>query len=283
MFVRNVVTLIAATVLVIGAICNDARAQTSSNASTDASAKALEVLDQGFKCPRVARKSKTGGYIHTRVTTSSTRAQIKITEETDFFSEQMSNGHLLVERWTEVEEYSARWADIDDVADYRTVKNVFFSCRDGKECITASDLIASDESTSSATGRLPSRAGQRYKNSEARMAFEVCDADTATNIRTAAEFLIKLSGGNVGQLYKVRKDVATGVLNMRTEPNASSPLVVAVPADTANVRVNRCRSYPGSNAPWCEAEWQGNKGWISGCCMVNAKTGKPAREKAAED
>ncbi|NVO14658.1 MAG: caspase family protein [Rhodoplanes sp.] len=67
------------------------------------------------------------------------------------------------------------------------------------------------------------------------------------------------------RMFRVLESVSEGILNMRTGPGAGNPVVVAIPAGTADLAVGRCRrAEDGSTTPWCEVQWRGSAGWVSG-------------------
>lgn len=67
--------------------------------------------------------------------------------------------------------------------------------------------------------------------------------------------------------YRVQPTVSQGILNMRTGPAANTPLVASIPAG-AELQVGRCVApQDNSRFPWCEAQWQGHRGFVSRCCI----------------
>lgn len=67
------------------------------------------------------------------------------------------------------------------------------------------------------------------------------------------------------KLFRVVDTVSEGILNMRTAPGTGNPVVIAIPAGTSGLTVGRCRrADDGGTSPWCEVQWRGYSGWVSG-------------------
>jgi uncharacterized protein YraI len=78
--------------------------------------------------------------------------------------------------------------------------------------------------------------------------------------------------------FRVLADVSQGILNVRDGPGVRHNLVVSIPAGSSDVTVGRCRMPDdGGRTAWCEVEWRNKAGWASACCMVDVRTGAPAR------
>ena len=80
-----------------------------------------------------------------------------------------------------------------------------------------------------------------------------------------------------GRLVRVQHNVSQGILNMRTGPAANSRVVVAIPAGS-ELRVGACQApQDNSRYPWCEAQWQGHRGFVSSCCFDDVAAAAPRR------
>jgi uncharacterized protein YraI len=72
--------------------------------------------------------------------------------------------------------------------------------------------------------------------------------------------------------FRVVDNVSEGILNMRTAPGVNNPVVVAIPAGTSGLAVGSCRrADDGSISPWCEVQWRGYSGWVSGRFIVETQ------------
>jgi hypothetical protein len=65
-------------------------------------------------------------------------------------------------------------------------------------------------------------------------------------------------------------------LDLRTGPGTEYRSILPIPPDTTGVIVDDCKEVSGYRHPWCEATWQGKRGWASACCLINEKTGRRA-------
>lgn len=64
----------------------------------------------------------------------------------------------------------------------------------------------------------------------------------------------------------------TGALNLRAGPGMEHPVIVLIPAGSAGINVFSCTStWP----KWCESRWRGYRGWVSACCLVGERNGRP--------
>ncbi len=87
----------------------------------------------------------------------------------------------------------------------------------------------------------------------------------------------------VMRTYRIRDDVSQGILNMRTGAGTNHPVVAAIPAGVADVRVGRCRPPEDGDGPdWCEVQWRGFSGWASSCCMVPVGSDMPRTFRVME-
>jgi uncharacterized protein YraI len=83
--------------------------------------------------------------------------------------------------------------------------------------------------------------------------------------------------------YRVLDDVSRGILNMRRGAGTNHPIVAAIPAGAADVRVGRCRPPEDGDGPdWCEVQWRGFSGWASSCCMVPVGSDMPRTFRVME-
>jgi uncharacterized protein YraI len=92
--------------------------------------------------------------------------------------------------------------------------------------------------------------------------------------------IAEVAAGVAGErrTFRVLPDVSAGILSMRDGPGSNHRLVTSIPAGAGDVTVGRCRlPDDGGRTAWCEVEWRGRTGWVSACCMVDAKTGAYAR------
>jgi uncharacterized caspase-like protein/uncharacterized protein YraI len=78
------------------------------------------------------------------------------------------------------------------------------------------------------------------------------------------------------ETYRVRGVQDWDVLNLRSGPGTNHPVVVAIPPDGRGVSLGPCRQVAGFVTKWCEASWQGYRGWASACCLVGERTGRRA-------
>jgi hypothetical protein len=234
--------------------------------------QALELMSASVKCPlpnetfeihqpwhQSSLESKTNsfeGNLKSFEIVKRVRTSIRTEEGVDVFK-------------TTVEINSANWAAIDEIISGKIHKFATLRCRDHLQCIST---------TSKVTQGFQAGSSQSDKNSD--LEIDACDGQAAENIETAASILIRLSGGQVGQFYKVVANPSVGILNMRAGPGADTSIVVAVPDGAADVLVGGCQASSDNAPVWCRSEWHGYKGWMSGCCMISIKSGELARKKA---
>jgi uncharacterized protein YraI len=73
--------------------------------------------------------------------------------------------------------------------------------------------------------------------------------------------------------WRVHDTVSDGILNMRAGPGVNSRVVVAIPAGSAGLVIGACQpSRDNTRHPWCEAEWRGQRGYVSSCCIEEVAT-----------
>jgi uncharacterized protein YraI len=70
-------------------------------------------------------------------------------------------------------------------------------------------------------------------------------------------------------VYSIPANVSDGYQNIRSGPGLQHAIVAKIQAGTGGVEIGSCRSPDDgqSHYDWCEANWNGNTGWISSCCL----------------
>lgn len=79
------------------------------------------------------------------------------------------------------------------------------------------------------------------------------------------------TGAQTPGIYVVDPKSSDGFINLRRGPNTSYPVIAEIRAGSGGVTISECgaRENP-SHKPWCKAQWNGNSGWVSSCCIVPA-------------
>jgi hypothetical protein len=177
----------------------------------------VEILDAAFKCPTENRTDsvdspffpgkKIASVSHWVNKFSGSIRQFDLTQditETVDLNDKSEKNTIL-------RRYTAKWADLQSVADIRTDKLVVFECRDGKRCFThVRDTVSTQAIRMDGVMLHPSPVTDSYTTIYAGI--YVCDGATATNIKNAAEILIRFNGGTLGEFYRIQKDVSGGLL-----------------------------------------------------------------------
>ncbi len=65
------------------------------------------------------------------------------------------------------------------------------------------------------------------------------------------------------QSFRVVADVSDGILNLRTGPSTSFPVVAKIPAGAVGIRQLEPCTVPAGRPGWCKIEWSGFRGWAS--------------------
>jgi hypothetical protein len=70
--------------------------------------------------------------------------------------------------------------------------------------------------------------------------------------------------------YRIKPDVSSGYLNMRSGPGQNHQVVAAIPAGSDGVMLDSCRPPEDdkSRGEWCRVTWRDHSGWISRSGMV---------------
>ena len=78
----------------------------------------------------------------------------------------------------------------------------------------------------------------------------------------------------VGATHVVDPAAPDGFLPLRDGPGATHAVVAKIPAGAAGVAISHCVAPDDgeSGKPFCEANWEGTKGWISSCCLRLSQT-----------
>jgi hypothetical protein len=171
---------------------------------------------------------------------------------------------------------------------------VVINCNSNRKCIQHSLTARECSMHALISGECDGLPAVHHQNMLSKMTVDLCDAQTASNVKAALEQMIALNrkDGVAGpvdpkrmaapgpdkSMFYVLQTVSGGVLNMRSGPGTRHRLIVGIPAGTGNLAVGACRrADTGHGKPWCRASWRGHAGWISSCCIANDKTGLARR------
>jgi serine/threonine protein kinase/uncharacterized protein YraI len=72
--------------------------------------------------------------------------------------------------------------------------------------------------------------------------------------------------------YSIPTNMPQGYQNLRSGPGQRHAVITRIPAGVGGVEIGPCRG-PDDNVSrydWCEANWNGQQGWISSCCLVKS-------------
>jgi serine protease Do len=79
----------------------------------------------------------------------------------------------------------------------------------------------------------------------------------------------------VTETFRVAGVASWDAVKLRTGPGIQFPIVVTIPPDGSGVATDSCKSIVGYSRKWCRANWRGYQGWVSSCCLLGEKTGRP--------
>jgi hypothetical protein len=96
----------------------------------------------------------------------------------------------------------------------------------------------------------------------------VADTPTEQQAPTSTE------AGAEAETFRVTQVKRGKVLDLRTGPGTENESIRQIPSDGAGIVVGACRAVDGYRYPWCEATWDGAKGWASACCLEGERTGR---------
>jgi uncharacterized protein YraI len=70
-------------------------------------------------------------------------------------------------------------------------------------------------------------------------------------------------------VYSIPANLPEGYQNIRSGPGQQHAVIAKVPAGSGGVEIGPCRPPDDgqSRYDWCQANWNGNTGWISSCCL----------------
>lgn len=81
-------------------------------------------------------------------------------------------------------------------------------------------------------------------------------------------------GSSGGSIYHVSGVASWDKLNVRTFPSTRGRVIGVIPPSGRNLRVYECRRVSGYSNKWCRVSYRNVRGWVSGCCIVSARTGR---------
>jgi hypothetical protein len=170
--------------------------------------------------------------------------------------------------------------------------DVRLSCADGKPCIDHSLTAPKCDFTMVETSDCDGQA-EAQGNTLAKMTLTLCSPQAAERFRLAFDAIVQRERGpeikevdisamikrfkpesEGTQRFRVPDSVSGGILHLRSGPDTDHAIVATIPAGAEDVEVGQCRRAKGGKKPWCKASWRGHSGWLSSCCVVNAKTGE---------
>ena len=76
------------------------------------------------------------------------------------------------------------------------------------------------------------------------------------------------------ETFRVTRIDRGEVLDLRTGPGTDNESIRQIPPDSTGIVVGSCTEVRGYRFPWCEATWDGAKGWASACCLEGEQTGR---------
>jgi hypothetical protein len=79
----------------------------------------------------------------------------------------------------------------------------------------------------------------------------------------------------VTETFRVSGVASWDALKLRTGPGIQFPIVAAIPPDGNGIATESCEPVEGYSRKWCRANWRGHQGWVSACCIVGERTGRP--------
>jgi hypothetical protein len=77
--------------------------------------------------------------------------------------------------------------------------------------------------------------------------------------------------------FRITENADNGYLNLRSGPGVTYGVIAQMPVGTTGL-IGNYVPLDGGYVPFCEVEWNGQRGWASSCCM--AELGQPTPVQA---
>jgi hypothetical protein len=139
----------------------------------------------------------------------------------------------------------------------------------GKPCIVAagneSKVLDAGAPENTAINDAPTKTHQPVVVAKA-------SAEAATD--APVEVAVATAAPSDAETYRVTGIAAGEILGLRAGPGTNFPTIVPIPSDGAGVAIGSCKKVKGYRYRWCEASWEGHKGWASACCLASSLTGR---------